>query len=85
MSAAYAPGVFRAEQVGPPDRPDQQRAPGQQQERLVRTRRVRDGVADVLGRVPGRVERPEADRPDLERLAVAGRPVLVCAARRRPR
>ena len=37
-----------------------------------------DGVADVLGRVPGRVERPEADRPDLEGLAVADRAVLVC-------
>ena len=71
------PGVFRAEQVGPPDRPDQQRAPGQQQEGLVGTRRVRHRVADVLGRVPRRVERPEADGPHLEGLAVADRPVLV--------
>ena len=71
------PGVFGAEQVGPPDRPDQQRAAGQQQERLVGTRGVGHGVADVLGRVPGRVERPEADRPDVEGLAVADRAVLV--------
>ncbi len=77
MSAAYGRGVLGAEQVGPPDRPDQQRAAGQQQERLVGARRVGDRIADVLGRVPGRVERPEAEGPDVERLAVADRPVLV--------
>jgi hypothetical protein len=36
----HVPGVrsrpVRAEQVGPPDRPDKQRTAGQQQERLVR-------------------------------------------------
>ncbi len=64
-------GVLRAEQVGPPDRADQQRAAGQQQERLVGPGRVGDRVADVLRRVAGRVERPEADRADVERVAVA--------------
>ena len=56
------PGVFGAEQVGAPDRPDQQRYAGQQQERLLGARRVGDGIADVLGRVPRSVERPEPDR-----------------------
>ena len=63
--------MLRAEQVGPPDSADQQRAAGQQQERLVGPGGVRDGIADVLRGVPRRVERPEADRADLEGLAVA--------------
>ena len=45
------PGVVRPEQVGPPDRADQQRAAGQEQERLVAAGRVGDRVADVLRRV----------------------------------
>ncbi len=71
------PRVLRAEQVGPPDRADQQRATGQDQYRLVGPRRVGDRVADVLRRVPGRVERPEAERAHLDRVAIDGRRVLV--------
>ena len=73
--------VLGPEQVGPPDGADEQRAAGQEQERLVGARRVGDGVADVLGRVARGVERPEPDRTDIERLAVAGRPVLVAQLR----
>ena len=70
-------GVLRAEQVRPPDGADEQRAAGQQQERLVGTGRVGHRVADVLGGMAGRVERREPDRTELERVAVAGGPMLV--------
>ena len=69
------PGVLGAEQVRPTDRSDEQRPTGQQQERLVRACRVGDRVADVLGRVPGRVEGREPDGPDIEGVAVARRAV----------
>ena len=84
-SAAYGRRVLGAEQVGPPDRPDQQRAPGQQQERLVGARRVGDGIADVLRRVPGRVERPEADRSRPRTPRRRGPAGARGRARRRPR
>jgi hypothetical protein len=77
-------GVLRAEQVGPSDRPDQERAAGQQQEGLIRARGVRDCVAHVLGGVARRIERSEADRPHLEDLAVVGRAMLVTQLGARP-
>ena len=46
---------------------------------------VRHRVGDVLRRVAGRVEGREAERADVERLAVADGPVLVARAPRRPR
>ncbi len=71
------PGSIRAEEVRPPDRADEHRSAGQQQERLVRAGRVGDRIAHVLGRMAGRGQGPEADRPDVERLTVGQRPVLV--------
>ena len=60
--------VVRAEQVGPPDRADEQRAAAEQQHRLVRRAIVSaTRVADVLGRVSGRVEGLEPEPPDVER------------------
>ena len=59
------PGVLGAEQVRPPDGPDQQRPAGQDQERLVGPRRVGNGIADVLGRVAG-CRASEPDRTDVE-------------------
>ncbi len=78
------PSLVRAEQIRPPDRADEHRSAGQEQERLVRPGRVGDRIADVLGRMAGRRKGPEADRPDVERLAVGQRPVLVGELGTRP-
>ena len=74
------------EQVGPSDRarPAANRHCSSRH-RLVGAGRVGDRVADVLGRVPGRVERAEPQPPDLERRAVGEAAVLVARARRRRR
>ena len=70
-------GVLGAEEVGPADGADQERAAGEHQHRRVGTAQVRNRVGDVLGRVPRRVEHLEAQPADGDRLAVAHRPVLV--------
>ena len=65
------------EQVGPSDGADEQRTATEEGHRLVGAGRVGEGVDDVLGRVPGRVERGEPQPPDLERRAVGEAAVLV--------
>ena len=66
----HRPGVWqrvvRSEEVGPADGADEQRPAGEQQERLLGTRRVGDGVGDVLGRVAGGLEGREAQGADIE-------------------
>ena len=58
--------MVRPEQVGPPDRADQDRPPAEQQARVVRDGPVGHPVRHVLGRVARRVEHLEAQAPDVE-------------------
>ena len=85
--AEHRPGVrqrvLRPEQVRPADRPDEQRAAGEQEQRLVGPRPVGDRVGDVLRRVARRLENGEPQLAHVERLAVADRPVLVSELRTR--
>ena len=67
ICSAYGRACSTPEQVGPADRPDQERAAGEQQQRLVGPARIGDRVGDVLGRVAGRVDDLEAQRPDAAR------------------
>jgi len=76
LCARERQGVLDAEEVRPPDRPDEERATRQEEPRLVGAGRIGDGVGDVLGRVPGRLEGDDPQVPDEELLTIGQRPVL---------
>jgi hypothetical protein len=76
--------VHRTEEVRPAHRANEQRAPGQEQERLVGPRQVGRGVGHVLGRVARRVEDREPDRPHVDRVTAPSRLVVVAECRPGP-
>ena len=69
--------VGLAEEVRPPDRADEQRAAGEQEQRLGGPVHVGHGKGDVLRRVAGGLEDREPQGAHVEGLAVMHRPVLV--------